>query len=253
MTKADLSQLAFSQVGTWCYVWGGNGEDMTSMSAEEREKWICKRESDEKNRQRVRKLFAKLVENGVETIRGGDCSGFVFWCMKQLGVWKTDMNANAMYHKTERTDTPEPGDLCFIVDKNDKATHVGVCVGNGMFVHCKGRDVGVVDEKSKAGYWKAFGVIKEFKPEPQPVPPEPDPPQPGKKYVKFSGSVNIRQQPTTAAKVVKIAHKGDRLPYLADYIDARGNGWYAVEFGTEIGYCSAFTGKSKKYTEVIDT
>ena len=250
MFKTDLAQLALSQAGTWCYVWGANGDDMTAMTAEAREAWICKRESDEKNRQRVRKLFAQLAENGVETIRGGDCSGFVFWCMKQLGVWKTDMNANTMYHKTERTDTPEPGDLCFIVDRNGKATHVGVCVGNGMFVHCKGRDVGVVDEKSKSGYWKAYGVIREFKPEP--VPPEPDPPSPTGKYVKFTGSVRLRAQPRTDAKTLKIARRGETLPFLAEHTGANGV-WYAAALPDgRTAFCSAFSGRKKKYTEVTE-
>ena len=246
MTKADLSQLALTQVGTWCYVWGANGDDMTAMSAEEREAYICKRESDEKNRERVRTLFAKLVENGVETIRGGDCSGFVYWCMKELGVWTSDMNANTMYHKTERTDSPEAGDLAFIVDKNDKATHVGICVGDGMFVHCKGRDVGVVDEKSKSTYWKAFGIIKDFDPEPQP-----DPPSPTDKWVKFTGSVNLRVQPTKESKAKQIAHKGMKLPLLGEYTDENGKKWYCVERTDGIpAWCSAFTGKRKKYTEV---
>ena len=247
MTKSDLAQLALTQVGTWCYVWGGNGEDMTAMSAEEREKWICRRESDSKNRERVRKLFAKLVENGVETIRGGDCSGFVFWCMKTLGVWKSDMTANTMYLKTEATDKPEAGDLAFRVDKNGKATHVGVCVGNGMFVHCKGRDDGVVDEKSKSTYWQAYGVIKEFKPEPQ---PQPEPPSPTGKWVRFTGNVNLREQPMLTGKQKAVAHKGDKLPLMAVFREECGKEWYSVALpdGT-VCWCSAFTGKKRRYTE----
>lgn len=249
MTKADLSQLALTQVGTWCYVWGGNGEDMTAMSAEDREAWICKKESDEENRARVRKLFAKLVENGVETIRGGDCSGFVYWCMKQLGVWKRDMNANTMYNKTTRTDSPEPGDLAFRLT-DGKATHVGICVGDGMFVHCKGRDVGVVDEKSKSSYWQAYGIIKEFDPE-----PDPDPPSPTDKWVKFTGSVNLRVAPDVSAKAKEVAHKGMKLPLLSrGYWDKRTPSceWYAVDYKGTMLYCSAYTGQTRKYTEVTE-
>ena len=246
--KYDLAQCALSQVGKWCYVWGGNGQDMTAMTAEDREKWICRREGSDENRQRVRKLFAQLVENGVSTIRGGDCSGFVFRCMQTLGVWKSDMTANGMYRKTERVSVEylQPGDLAFSV-RNGKATHVGVYVGDGNFVHCKGRDVGVVLEKSKANYWQAYGVIKEFKEEPTPTP------EPGALYVRFSGSVNVREQPKKTAKSLRVCHKGDKLPYLAETSDAADNIWYAVELpGGAVGYCSAFTDRKKKYTEVVE-
>ena len=252
--RCDLAQLALTQVGTWCYVWGGNGQDMTAMSDTEREKWICKRESEEENRERVRKLYAKLAAKGIDPIRGGDCSGFVYWCMKTLGVWKSDMNANTMYQKTTRTDEPEAGDLAFRLT-DGKATHVGVCVGNGYFVHCKGRDDGVVKEKSKASYWQAYGIIKEFDPEPQPDPPDPkpdpDPPSPTGKYVRFLGSVNLRREPKLTGKQLRTMHKGNKLPLLSrGYFDERGCEWYAVDSQGEFLYCSAYTDRKKKYTEV---
>ena len=251
MYKVELAQAAIGQVGHWCYTWGGNGQDMTAMSDTEREAWICKRESDPNNRERVRALYAKLAGQGVSPIRGGDCSGFVFWLMKELGLWKTDRNANAMYKAATPTAAPEPGDLAFRVDSSGKATHVGICIGDGEFIHCKGRDVGVVREKSSAKYWQAFGVIKEFTP--APVPPEPVPPEPGKARVRFLGSVNLRKQPVKGSDRIATMHKGDTLPLLSrGYVDARGCEWYAVDYKSVVVYCSAYTIQKKKYTEIIE-
>lgn len=252
MYKAELAQSALSQVGRWCYVWGGNGEDMSAMTDTERETWITKRESDPDNRERVRTLYSKLSEQCIFPIRGGDCSGFVYWNMRELGLWRSDRKADSMYKAAIPTSSPEPGDLAFRVDSTGKATHVGVCVGNGEFVHCKDRDVGVVKEKSSSKYWQAFGVIKEFTP--APVPPKPDPPcppEPSKQVVRFLGSVRLRKEPTTYGKQVATAHKGDRLPLLSrGYMDSRGSEWYAVDFNGQTVYCSAYTLAKKKYTVI---
>lgn len=252
MYKAELAQAAIGQIGHWCYVWGGNGQDMTAMSDTEREAWIKSREKTAKDRERVKALYAKLSAEGVSPIRGGDCSGFVYWLMSQLGLWKTDRNANAMYTASTPTTSPEAGDLAFRVDSSTgKATHVGICIGDGEFIHCKGRDVGVVREKSSAKYWQAFGVIKEFTP--APVPPEPVPPEPGKARVRFLGSVNLRKQPMKGSDRIATMHKGDTLPLLSrGYMDARGCEWYAVDYKSVVVYCSAYTIQKKKYTEIIE-
>lgn len=252
MTRGDLAQLALTQVGKWCYVWGGNGEDMTSMSDSEREAWICKRESDEKNRSRVRTLFDKLKAKAVNLIRGGDCSGFVFWCMKQLGLWKSDMRADGMYKRTTRIDKSElvPGDLGFRVDAStDKATHVGIYVGGGKFVHSRDRDVGVIGEITSAKYWQAFGRIKEFQPEPVPDPdPDPKPdPEPTEAYVNVvGGSVNVRKEADASTKSLCIVHKGDHLP-IADGILSVGTDnsrWFHVTVPKGDGYIREFNSKN---------
>jgi cell wall-associated NlpC family hydrolase len=88
---------------------------------------------------------------GVESVQGGndrlgiDCSHLVYQVYKQVGaksiVFQTvaDMKRNTNYVSIS---SPTPGDVIFWeknVIKNDKkywlSDHVGICIGNGQFIH----------------------------------------------------------------------------------------------------------------------
>lgn len=243
MTKNKFVELAAAQVGKWCYVWGGNGQDMTAMNEEERGKWITKREKEEKNRTRVKALYGKLEAAGVNPIRGGDCSGFVFWCLKELGVISNDHNAEMFHNLCAAVEEPEAGDLCFVLGSDGKATHVGIYDGE-QYIHCKGRDDGVVREKKYK--WHAYGSI------PYLISDEPEPEEEdGTKYVFILGNVHVRKEPRKTAEDLFTAHKGDSFVFLGDSEpDERGCVWYAVATEKGTGYVSSFMLDRKKYTEV---
>lgn len=245
--RDDLVELSLEQDGLWCYVWGGRGQDMTAMTETERNNWIDRRESDAKNRERVKNRYETLVKKGVELIRGADCSGFIFWLMNKLGLWQTRRNANGIYENTDRITKSDliPGDLGFVHNGN-KATHVGVYCGNGIFVHSKGRDVGVVAEKSSSNYWNDYGRIREFAEDVKPE--EEKDPSVSEKMIVFFGSIRLHIKPEMKSRTKKIAHKGDKLPLIDQgFTDDEMRDWYKVDYkGTEL-YC-----RINKYTKMVE-
>ena len=75
-----------------------------------------------------------------------DCSGLVIECLKAVGKFpeKGDTTANGLYHMF-RGDSNEDvieessrGCLVFFF-KNDKATHVGIYVGKGLYITADGK------------------------------------------------------------------------------------------------------------------
>lgn len=76
--------------------------------------------------------------------------------------------------------------------------------------------------------------------------------EPAGAYVLVSGSVNVRKAPGTAGKVLMVARNGYKLPYAGETkTDANGVDWYKVETEKGMGYISAFTGKKRKYTQLV--
>lgn len=169
--------LLKSQVGKSLYVWGANGEDVTAMS--DVEAWVRRKEqrySDdsatvERNVKRVMKLYAELKAKGISPIRAFDCSGLQYWCLKQLGVVKSDLSSRGLYGICNPITAAElrAGDLIFCyTDKNGNGRldtseiyHVGAMVSDVMEIECIGRDEGVVELPIRSK-WKGFGRPKVF-------------------------------------------------------------------------------------------
>ena len=152
--KEFLDQLSW-QVGNAIYVWGGNGEIVTDML--DPEAWIRKHETSEANGERAVKLYRKLKVAG-KTIRAFDCSGLIYWCLKQIDVLPRDLNSRGLYAKCTPIDKADcvPGDLVFR-HNGTKISHVGAYVGDGKTIECIGRDRGVVVTKLSASYWNRAG------------------------------------------------------------------------------------------------
>lgn len=71
-------------------------------------------------------------------------------------------------------------------------------------------------------------------------------------YVLVLGSVNVRKI-APDGRVIMVAHKGDKLPYLGATVTvADGGEWYYVSTDRGDGYISAFTDKKKKYTKLVE-
>lgn len=98
--------------------------------------------------------FAALIEEaekylGYPYVWGGskpttsfDCSGFVCWVFTSSGVLNTGrMGAISLYGMCTPVTEEEaqPGDLVFFegtIPHDDRITHVGIYVGDGMMIHC---------------------------------------------------------------------------------------------------------------------
>ena len=138
------------------YVWAGGGELGTSVS----ESWIRTKESGA-NFDRAYKMWKKRIDAGNTTFRCFDCSGFVSFILRQLGVFNGRRDCDGLYSLSTPLDSPVDGCLLFRrsnTNPNDE-THVGLYIG-GYAYHAKGRDVGLVKEKYKASYWHKIAWFK---------------------------------------------------------------------------------------------
>lgn len=225
--RGQFVQMVKDQVGKGVYVWGGNGEildDLTYALA-----FVERHETSDGNKRRVYTLLAKRMSEHVRPIRAFDCSGLVYWALHALGLQESDVSSRGLYALCRPITEKEliPGDLVFRHD-GTQIVHVGVCVGTEQ-VECKGRDVGVVQNRRKIGYWNRFGRWKAFETE--------------NAYVLIKGgSVRVREGDGTTTRCIGIAHKGDRYPLLG----TAPSGWYRIAWNGRTAYIT----NKPRYTEV---
>ena len=237
-TLIQFIEAMRSQVNKGIYVWGGNGEDLTAMN--DPIAWIERREEDPENEKRDIALFEKRKKAGVNPIQAFDCSGLVYWALYSLGLQKKDLSSRGFYNLCKHIEEKDlkPGDLVFHHD-GTQIVHVGVCVGNEQ-IECKGRDVGVVKNKRKAGYWNRFGRLPYFESEPTPEPePVPEPCY----VIKVRGSVRVREGNGVLTKKICTV-KNCTLPYLGQADEHPY--WYVTEVNGEQGFITS----NPKYTSV---
>lgn len=227
--RDSFVQAVNEQVGKGIYVWGGNGEILDDM--EDPVSWVERHETSRENVLRALRLFADRIEKRVFPVRAFDCSGLVYWALKNLGVLKEDVSSRGLYALCEPIEACElmPGDLVFHND-GKQIVHVGVWTGDGQ-IECRGRDYGVVRNKRSKGYWNRFGRLPAFASEPTAA-----------CVGILGGSVRVREGGGVHTRCVGIVHKGERYPLLG----RAGNGWYKVLWrGTE-----AYVTNNTRYTEV---
>lgn len=224
-TIKEFLNLLYSQVDRGIYVWGGNGEILDDM--EKPLAWIERREESASDAKRAIALYEQRLADGIVGIRAFDCSGLVYWALKTLGLQKSDINSRTMYELCEHIEQSElrPGDLVFH-HNGIRVVHVGVWANDGDQIESKGRDVGVVLNKRRAGYWNRFGRWKGFDDEPAPEPK-------GIVYVK-GGSVNVRYGDSTKSAIIGVAHRKDEYPLLG----FGDSGWYKIDYKGVVGYIS---------------
>lgn len=105
---------------------------------------------------------------GPET--GFDCSGLTGYIYSNFGV-ALPRSANQQYgaETLKNTRRPMPGDLVFFKINGTRVSHVGIYIGDNLFIHAPrpGRTVEFAD--LRANYWKArFAGARTFRKEPEP-------------------------------------------------------------------------------------
>ncbi len=217
------------QVGSGIYVWGGNGELLSDMP--DPAGWIERHETSAENAARALRLFERRKREGTEAVRAFDCSGLVYWALKGLGVLKSDVSSRGLYALCRPIKEQEllPGDLVFHHD-GKQIVHVGVSVGNEQ-VECRGRDVGVVKNRRKPGYWNRFGRL----------------PALGDNAVSKlvcirGGSVRVREGDGITARCIGVVHRGETYPLLG----TGPSGWYRIAWHNTQAYIT----NNPRYTEV---
>jgi cell wall-associated NlpC family hydrolase len=99
------------------------------------------------------------LNGGSEPSQGFDCSGFVQWVFGQHGT-PLPREVREQFDSGERIDRDEvrAGDLVFFTTVSRGASHVGIALGNGEFVHAPSSRGVVRVEDYTGGYWKARWV-----------------------------------------------------------------------------------------------
>ena len=103
------------------------------------------------------------VWGGESMSEGGmDCSGFVYNALKDAGykVGRTTAQGYRGYGTTVSKSDMQPGDLLFF--GSDKATHVGIYIGNGQMIHSSGNDSNTASNPGKGVEIKNIDYRKDF-------------------------------------------------------------------------------------------
>ena len=92
--------------------------------------------------------------NGGSDPAGFDCSGFVQWVFAQQGMM-LPREVRQQYQIGQDVDTADvrPGDLVFFETVSPGASHVGIALGGGEFVHAPSSNGVVRVERYTGGYW----------------------------------------------------------------------------------------------------
>ena len=86
---------------------------------------------------------------------GFDCSGFVYYVLKNSGKSLSRTNAAGFYQMAKKVSTPQVGDLVFFSNTYKKGvSHVGIYIGSGKMISASGKKVNVSTIHS--GYWKSY-------------------------------------------------------------------------------------------------
>lgn len=153
--RADFIAYLYRQLGN-IYCWGGNGEDATDYA-------IDVMENSAGNKRRAKAFLAKQKKAGVQNIKMYDCSGLISRWLQDHGIAKSKRNCNGLWEMCDPIEKGALQQLDWVYrGTSDNKTHVGVYLGRGLVIECKGRDEGVVVRGIDAtdGYWQFFGRPK---------------------------------------------------------------------------------------------
>jgi hypothetical protein len=214
------------------YVWGGSGELCKDVT----EAWIRRKESGRQPEAAVKEWEAVMASPYRDVARCFDCSGYVSFCLKEVGALDRRRDCDGLFARSTEIYTPENGCLLFRVNpaKRDDETHVGIYF-NGKQYHAKGRAYGVIEEPYNERYWQKLAWFKGLKKD--------EPPEPTEQKVLVKGkSVWVRDADSTKGKKLFVAHRGQTF----ELIDIAPSGWYHIM----TTYPDAYITNKPRYTEL---
>lgn len=83
-------------------------------------------------------LGTPYVFGGTVPGKGLDCSAYVSYVYRTVGLMNSRLTAQGIYNISTPTDDPQPGDLVFFTgtyDTSDYITHIGIYAGNNQMYH----------------------------------------------------------------------------------------------------------------------
>jgi murein DD-endopeptidase len=104
-------------------------------------------------------MVGKPYRYGGSTPKGFDCSGLVNYSFAQAGV-RVSRDTRALREQgvLVRTSTLRRGDLVFFDQEGKKYSHVGIYLGEGVFVHAPSSGGKVRTDSLEAEYWSRHFV-----------------------------------------------------------------------------------------------
>ena len=116
----------------------------------------------------ARNMMDKNYAYGGDNPSGGfDCSGLAFYAYKEAGII-IPRTTGGQYKKARKIDLKDAkeADLLFFSTNGPGATHVGIYLGKGKFIHSpsEGKKVQMVDVNK--AYWKTnfYGAVSYINP-----------------------------------------------------------------------------------------
>lgn len=103
----------------------------------------------------AKKYLGTPYANGGASPAGFDCSGFVYYVLKQMGFspYRTPVDQFRMGRNVAKSDL-QPGDMVFFANTYASGlSHVGIYAGNGQFIHAPNSRSTVSYSDLTSGYW----------------------------------------------------------------------------------------------------
>lgn len=184
---------------------------------------------DQSNRNTLYKEAAKVDFDcdEVYTPCECDCSSLVRVCLAYAGIHVGDFNTSS-----EPSVLLKTGQFKEMAGEKYTDTPDHLMAGDIIVTKTKGHTAIVLNDGPKAESSTPH--------EPEPINPE------TRQFVEVVGkSVRIRKGYNTLSRTVKIAHRGERYPFVA----VSPSGWYCIELGETEAYIT----NKEKYTKLVET
>ncbi len=112
----------------------------------------------------AQKMIGRPYVLGATGPKSFDCSGLVYYCLKQAGSNRMRMNAQGYsnvsdWKKITSMNSLQKGDLLFFWNSaKTKVGHVGIYIGGGMMIDASSSNDKVVKRSCTTAYWKKMFV-----------------------------------------------------------------------------------------------
>lgn len=92
---------------------------------------------------------------GGTTPAGFDCSGYIYYVLKQAGQSGARQTVSGYWSSKQHTSNPQPGDLVYFSNTTGSGgmTHMGIYLGNGQFISAETEKTGVRISSVNNPYW----------------------------------------------------------------------------------------------------
>lgn len=108
----------------------------------------------------IKNIGSPYCWGGISPETGFDCSGLIFYTHKKAGL-STPRTTRALFENGRAVikQNLNPADLIFFEIPNKKKTlHVGIYIGDGLFVHAPGKNKPVTYERLDYPYFKKYYI-----------------------------------------------------------------------------------------------